>query len=1092
MNHEIRRTSAKLHRRLDLVAANRARESVSIEVFELQELGEPDVDAQRWLETADPAAWQPIPLGSTWGRPRVDVILRNRFTVPSRWSDDERSEVRLRLPIGWAGDFSHPEALVHVDGVPLAACDRHHQEIVLPDRYCDGAAHQLVLHGWTGGVPEVMGPRRAKPPLVMSECSVELVDRGVARFESLARVALGVADELDVDDPDQAGLYDALDAAFLTLDTREPLGDRFFESAGRAEKQLRAFIQGLGPALPVDVFAIGHAHIDVAWLWRVSQTRRKAVRTFHNVLALMKEFSEFRFTQSQPQLYDFVRRDSPELFAAIGEQVAAGRWEPIGGMWVEADCNLTGAEALARQFLLGRQFFADHFGPEAESRVLWLPDVFGYAWNLPQLIKAAGLDYFFTIKISWSQYNRIPYDSFWWQGLDGTSVLTHFSPTPNDAHPAWATYNAEARPVDVLETWRHYRQREARSADGAAGPMLMSYGHGDGGGGPTREMVENLIELESFPSTPRVRTTTVGAFFAELEKVGDRLPVWNGELYLEYHRGTYTSQAATKWGNRRGEFGLHNAEFLAAWARVLTGADYPATRLTEAWKLLCLNQFHDIIPGSSIGEVYQDTAVDHRRIGAITSDIVAEAATALSQVLPEPTNVVVVNPNPVPVTDLVFLSDGDPAGRELVDSRLVDGSIWMSGRHQRIDGGRLLDLGTIPAYGLRALAASADVVGVQASSGAESTSVEVRSIGNGFEMVNSQVRVVLDGDGQVTELIDLDVGRSVMPAGEVGNRLQAFEDRPLDFDAWDIEIYYEDRQWAPEPAHSARIVESGPLRVAVLFERRLGSSTIAQTVTLRHSSKRIDFVTDIDWHERHTLLKVAFPVDVHADHATFDIQWGNVARPVHMNTSWNWAQFETCAHKWVDLSEGDFGVSLLNDGKYGHDIRDNMLRLTLLRSPGAPDPTADTGHHHFTYSILPHSGDWRSSTETSDGAASTVAEAYALNNPLLVLAATPRPDTAPRSVPPSVSSPVPLIAVDRPNVLVETIKWAEDGGGLIVRLYENERCRGPVRATVAFPFEQVESVDLLERPVDAPPIEPMIDGFEFTIGPYQIRTFRIT
>ena len=1087
MNHEIRRTSPKLRQRLDLVSAHRARETVPIEVFELQELSGPEIDPLTWLETADPSGWQPIPWGSTWGRPRTDFVLRSRFRVPDRWADDaETGAVRLRLAIGRAGDFSHPEALVHIDGVPLAACDRHHQELRLPARFCDGAGHELVLHGWTGGVPEVMGPRKPRPPLVMGHCSIDRVDQGVARFESLARVALGVADELDIDDPARAGLLDALDAAFLTLDTREPLDDRFHESAARAEKQLRTAIEATGPALPVEVFAIGHAHIDVAWLWTVAQARRKAGRTFHNVLALMDEFHDFHFTQSQPQLYDYIRRDHPELFTAIGEQVTAGRWEPIGGMWVEADCNLTGSEALARQFLLGRRFFAVHFGPETESPVLWLPDVFGYAWNLPQLIKAAGLDYFFTIKISWSQYNRLPYDSFWWQGLDGTCVLTHFSPTPNDSHPAWATYNAEARPVDVLDTWRHYRQREVRSADGAAA-MLMSYGHGDGGGGPTREMIENLAELGDFPSMPRTRTTTVKAFFTELEKVADRLPVWNGELYLECHRGTYTSQGATKWGNRRAEFGLHNAEFVASWARLLTGADYPADLLTEAWKLLCLNQFHDIIPGSSIGEVYEDTAADHRRIETIVATLVDEAVQSLARTLPT-TEVVVVNPNPVAVSDLVFLADGEVGRTPTPDGDLVDIETGATVRHQRVDGGRLLALDAIPAYGLKAIGASDAAVAAEKPGSSAATPVDVTELDDGFELANDHLRAVLDGNGQLIELVDLDLDRPILPAGEVGNRLQLFEDRPFDFDAWDIEIYYEDRQWAPEQAHSARIVESGPLRGAIRFERRLGAGTITQTVMLRHNSRRLDFVTDVDWRERHTLLKVAFPVDVHADHATFDIQWGNVARPIHTNTSWNWAQFETCAHKWADLSEGDFGVSLLNDGKYGHDVRGNVLRLTLLRSPGAPDPKADEGLHHFTYSILPHRGDWRSGTAPgADGHGSTVAEAYALNNPPLAVAVDERSADEPDPRP----VPVPLIDVDRANVLVETIKWAEDGDDLIVRLFENERRRGPVRATVGFPVAAIEEVDLLERPRPSTSMERTADGFCFTIAPYQIRTFRI-
>ena len=346
--------------------------------------------------------------------------------------------------------------------------------------------------------------------------------------------------------PARHHLYSALDEAVLALDLLFPIGDGFFGSVLDAYKILQRGVEAAGPPLNVDITAVGHAHIDVAWLWTLGQTRQKAGRSFHTVLRLMEQFPEFRFVQSQPQLYEYVRKDFPALFDAIKKRVAQDRWEPLGGMWVEADCNLTGGELLVRQFLLGRTFFREHFGDDAETPVLWLPDVFGYAWNLPQLIKEAGLEYFFTIKIGWSQYNRLPYDAFWWQGIDGTRVLTHFSTTkdPNSAHTA--TYNADASPGQTLGTWLNFQGKDHWSP-GTNPTLLMSYGWGDGGGGPTREMIENIRVMADFPATPRIQPGSVHAFFQKLEReVGEHLPVWNGELYLEYHRGTYTTHAEIK------------------------------------------------------------------------------------------------------------------------------------------------------------------------------------------------------------------------------------------------------------------------------------------------------------------------------------------------------------------------------------------------------------------------------------------------------------------------------------------------------------------------------------------------------------------
>ncbi|MFH1926732.1 MAG: glycoside hydrolase family 38 C-terminal domain-containing protein, partial [Chloroflexota bacterium] len=777
-----------------------------------------------------------------------------------------------------------------------------------------------------------------------------------------------VADHLSENDPARGHLYTALVEAFNVLDTREgarrdardpdrqmhpggarrdardpdrqpdreearrdardpgrqpdrvhpctppptPFGDRFYASVPLAHTILRQGISQAGPPLDVSISAAGHAHIDVAWLWTLGQTRRKAGRTFHNVVRLMEQFPQFRFSQSQPQLYDFVREDYPELFALIKQRVRDGRWEPLGGMWVEADCNISGGESLARQFLLGRAFFRRHFGIDAEAPVLWLPDVFGYSWNLPQLIKEAGLRYFFTIKIGWNQYNRLPYDSFWWQGLDGTRVLTHFSTTRGSSGVHASTYNADASPEQTIETWRNFQQKDW-GKPGTAPPLLMAFGYGDGGGGPTREMLENIREMGEFPSTPRIACSSVGEFFQKLETdVGDRLPTWNGELYLENHRGTYTTQSRNKRANRQSEFLLHDAEFLAAMAStVQPDYRYPHPDLHRAWELTCLNQFHDIIPGSSIHEVYVESQQQYAEIRKIAGRVREDALTAIAQKLEA--DILLVNPTSFSRRDPVL------CGHDLVQScrdlALGTGSDLenLTLQHsdgtrvsvQPVDGGFLLDAGELPPYTVVPL-----FLVTGSPSGIQQEHPNAGPTATPTLLENGHLRVELDPAGEIVRIYDKLSHRDVLPAGGIANQFLAFEDRPLNPDAWDVDIFYDDKMWLAEPADSVRVVESGPLRATLEVRRRILNSEFVQRISLTHNSARLDFDTLIQWRERHILLKAAFPADVLSPTATYEIQWGNVQRPTHRNTSWDWARFETCAQKWVDLSEGDYGLSL--------------------------------------------------------------------------------------------------------------------------------------------------------------------------------------
>jgi alpha-mannosidase len=1042
--HKMRWTAQKIAHRLALIEPLVYRQRVTLPLFRFTTLTAPDpgpIQPPPVAPDVDDSGWPLLEYGQYWAGADVNFVLRGSFQFPAEW--DAALPTALYLPLGEPGSFSHPEALLYVDGAAYAACDRHHQEVLLPAACCDGQRHTLALHGWTGNWSQ---PQR----LFLEDCELVQIDQPTRDFVAAARVALGVAQTLDENEPARGYLLNALNAAFNILDTLEPLGAAFYDSVAPALDVLGQGIAQAGPPLDVSVSATGHAHIDVAWLWTLGQTRRKAGRTFHTVTRLMEQFPDYHFVQSQPQLYDYVRQDYPALFEAIKELAAAGRWEPIGGMWVEADCNISGPESLARQFLLGRTFFREQFGVDAESPVLWLPDVFGYAWSLPQLIKLAGLDYFFTIKIGWNQYNRLPYDSFWWQGLDGTSVLTHFS-TANWPGRQGGNYNCGATPGETLGTWINFQQKESQR------DILMSFGYGDGGGGPTREMLENLRAMAAFPATPRVQQRPVKDFFRDLEaQSGENLPTWNGELYLEIHRGTYTTQSRNKRANRKSEFLLHDAEFLAAQAALLDARfAYPTEQLRHAWELVCLNQFHDIIPGSSITAVYADSQRQYAEVAEIGTAVRDSALAALAA--QAGAAVVIANPTSFVRDDLAFL----PWHVELTGHlERADGQPVLM---QPADEGTWVSAGALPPYSVTLLRLAEGTAGMPETGLSAAPSL----------LENNYVRVEINSAGDVTRIYDKVAAREVLAPGAVGGQMQAFEDRPLNWDAWDVDIFYDDRMWLAEPADSVRVVEAGPLRAVVEVRRRILNSDYVQHIALAHNSARIDFDTRIDWRERHVMLKAAFPVDILSPAAAFEIQWGSVQRPTHRNTSWDWARFETAAQKWVDLSEGGYGVSLLNDCKYGHDIRDNVIRISLLRSPTEPDPQADQGEHRFAYSLLPHIGplDER-----------TAAAAYALNDPLLAAKGT---HEASQGVP----LPPSLIISDRANVIIETVKQAEDGQGLIVRLYESQRQRGPVTLTAGFALKAAWRTNLLEDNQDSISIRG--SSLSLNLRPFEIVTLRL-
>lgn len=1046
MRHKTYWTPQKIARRLTLIEQLDYRQRHPIPPFKYQALASPD-DAPPIDPAIDDSSWQTIPAFTYWGQWKTDFILRTSFTVPADW--DKNIPVSLYMPLGDSGDFSHPESLAYIDGKPYASIDRHHHEILLPDSVKDGKTHQLALHGWTG----LGGWQGAIPntQLFMKDCAVVQIDQATREFIAVARVALDVTKQLDDNDTVKGRLYNALDEAFKILDTRDPIGtEDFYQTVPAALETLKAGIGASGTAMDVDIIGVGHAHIDVAWLWTLGQTRRKVARTFSNVLRLMEQYPDYHFSQSQPQLYKYTEMNYPEIFEGIKERVKEGRWELMGGTWVEPDCNAIGAESLARQFLLGRGYFRKHFG-DVDTPVLWLPDTFGYSWALPQLIKQAGMEYFITHKMSWNQYNHMPHQILWWQGIDGTKVLTHFLTTVSewnsDLLPHATTYNGIVSAYEVFSTWNNFRQKDAHNE------LITAYGYGDGGGGPTREMLENVEQFKNHPGAPRVRPGTVREFMERLEdEHGDDLPTWNGEFYLEYHRGTLTSQARNKWNNRKSEFLLHDAEFVAAYAAMLGNFEYPHESLNEAWELVCLNQFHDILPGSSITPVYEDSCIDYNQIRQLATNVRDQAISALAKSVSG--DVIAINPTSFGGSRIGLLEDETVALSRAGEDVLT----------QATAGGTLVALENLAPFSVTSLSKTGNTASMD-------TGLFIRKDGDSIFMENALIRYVFNDVGEFTSIYDIEARREIIEAGKTANQLLAFEDRPMDFDAWDIDIYFEDRMEHMRDVQSLEIIEEGPIRVGIEIKRNYRSSTLVQRIYLTYNSKRVDFDTWIDWHEHHIFIKAGFPVDILSTTATYEIQWGNVERPTHRNTSWDWAKFETAAQKWADLSEGNYGVAILNDSKYAYEAKNNEFRISLLKSATNPDPIADQGEHRMVYSLLPHIGDWREQV---------IEQAYDLNDPIIL-----------RTVSGGDGSDTmqSLVSVDSANVTIETVKLAEDGNGIIVRLYENHRNRGSATIQAGFALAGAYHCNLLEENEDELTVTD--NSVSLSIRPYQIATLRL-
>ncbi len=969
--------------------------------------------------------------------------------------------VELNISTGKEGewDATNPQIAAYINGCLRQGLDVNHRNLRLTEKFVSGEHFRVNLLVYTGEHGFI------------SEWSSKLrgIDERVRNFYYDILIPWQCLDLMNKDSREYGCLLRLLNDTVNILDFRGQNKERLLKTIEEAEDFLQKGILEL-PKTEITASCIGHTHIDVAWLWTLKVTQEKAARSFSTVLNLMERYPEYLFMSSQPQLYLYVKKNQPKLYERIREKVKEGRWEAEGAMFLEADCNLTSGESLVRQIVYGKQFFHKEFG--VDNTIMWLPDVFGYSAAFPQIMKKCGVRSFMTTKISWNETNKIPFDSFWWEGIDGTKILTHFITTRdytnegkliatnNEFTTAFSTnYNGYIHPSQIKGAWQRYQQKDLNDN------VLISFGYGDGGGGPTEEMLETARRLQDGRfGCPRVKIEKAGAFFDRLHKTAEKenFPVWSGELYLEYHRGTYTSMANMKRANRKSEFALLNAETWSVLAERYGSVPYPKKELMECWEILMRNQFHDILPGSAIAEVYEDSVKEYEKLQSILKKITQLSLKALTeQVHAEYGNLVVFNGNGMEIDGIAVIPE-DIFQKNDIGVLECDGEYYPIQRTK--DGTGIFYGRKIPAKGWKTFKAVGKHISVQKKQ---------KFFYSDQKIETPFYRMKWNEKGQITSLYDLREDRELIKKGCCANVLMTFEDKPHQFDNWNIFEYYKEKKWQIEELISAKVTENGPVRIALEFLWKYFDSTITETFYFYADSPRIDICGNIDWREDQILLKAVFPLELNARDAVYEIQYGNVKRSTTKNTSWEQARFEVCFQKWMDISEYGYGVSFLTDCKYGVSVDESVIGLTLLKSGCYPNPEADRGIHKFTYSVFPHKGDWQS--------AGTVREAYELNNPLQVCIKGTQSGNLERCH--------ETMSISEKNIVAEVLKKSEDEKSEVWRLYECQNRRTKVKLSFPEEVEQIKICNMLEE------VESVLNihdtEYWLEILPFEIITLKI-
>lgn len=983
----------------------------------------------------------PMPVGTRWGAKWEYGWFNGQVTLPP-----EAAGQRIVLVVDVGGDSA-----VYVNGVAVGEANPHHpwmrheqrwtiyHELLLSLNGVPGETYDVLIEGYAGHGPMVAyaGPtppgRETVPEPPPQQVALGRTTFGIWQ-EEVYQLAIDVRTLFEVRealDPESlrvqeidAGLRD-----FTVIVDFELPNDEMLQTVRVARERLKPLLECVNGSTAPTLYAFGHAHIDVAWLWPLAETERKMLRTLANQFALMELYPEFKFLQSQPHLYWMMQKSYPEMYERAKAAIAKGQLIPEGGMWVEADTNISGGESLIRQFIHGKRFFKQEFGIDCE--LMWLPDVFGYSGAMPQIMKGCGIKYFSTQKIFWA-YNggeTFPLNTFWWEGIDGSQILVHLH---ND-------YNSMTNPASAIQRWKERVQKDGFST------RLMPFGFGDGGGGPTRNHLEFALRQKNLEGAPRVVIASPIDYFKDQEKksVPGR---YVGELYFQAHRGTYTSQARTKRGNRKSEFALREAEMWSVAAAALKGWAFPLSTMDAAWKRVLLNQFHDIIPGSSIHRVYEEAEASYAECIRTANEVTTQAAAAL--VADNAKALTVFNSLSWPRKLLVELPQGWN-GAKGADGFLPTQTVAGNGAR------KVFVQVTTPACGWTTI-----------------YHADPLAWGNGLKatptlLENDLLRIEFNDKGEIVSIWDKETDREW--AKGLCNSLKMYKDVPTGWDAWDLDSMYEQTPVALDEPAQVQVLSSGPLMVQLRVTRKLHNSPMTQIITLRQGSRRVDFHTVLDWQESHKLLKVNFPVDVYNKEALHEIQFGHIARPTHKSRPFDADRFEVSMHKWSALTEAHRGFAVLNDCKYGVNVADNSINLTLLKSALAPDMTADRGHQEFTYALYLWNG-----TLPDSG---LVQEGYDLNVASLTA--------------PGEGGSGSLFSVGAPNVIIDTVKPAEDGSGdVVVRLYESMRTATRCTLSTSLPFGAAAQTNMLEEQecdLDINNGQIVLD-----FHPFEVKTVRLT
>ena len=979
--------------------------------------------------------WRTIRVGEQWGGKRASAFFRRRVEIPQALAG---RKVVLRIYVG--GD-----SLLFVNGRPYHGLDPFRHEVPLCDAARAGECLDLLIESY---VSYHAGDTKVHDFAIAELAGVDEAVR--AAYWDLWAVAK-MLEIADLDAPLRQFIESNLWEAMKLVPLQEADAARFRQAALDAQRRVRETVYA-SDRFGVEglMHLVGHSHLDVVFMWPYKEFLRKIGRTHATMLRLMEQYDEFKFCQSQAKIYADMKRCYPDLFEQVKRRVAEGRWEPIGAFWVEPDCNLVSGESFVRQILHGQRFFRDEFG--MTSRTCWQPDVFGLSWALPQILARSGVEYFLTNKmVPWNDTNPWRLNTFWWEGMDGSRVLGIVPP---------GHFIGTVDPDVIDQQWRNFADRDT------IGQTLHVYGWGDGGGGPDPEMIESGRRYAAMPGLVPMKFSSAEEAF---DRIAERarqaeIPVLRDEIYLEAHRGSLTNKGRLKKLNRRSELLYREAELLAAlaWA---DGADYPAGALDEGWKELLTAQFHDSLPGTHVGEVYGDLLADYEKITGIGQLVRCDALACLAgpaAPAAQADAVVVFNSQMYRRDDHLLLPADWASGRAVADAA---GRVLPQQDVVGLDGsaGRCVRVPPVPSVGFRVLRL------VEAKHRPKDTPAVCAT---DRTLENEHLLAEFDGSGRVVSLLDKRSGRAVLAAGQAANEFQLYEDTPGKYDAWDIVATYKDHPIDISAGGELAVDESGPVRASLRLVRRVGGSRIVQRICLYAGGDELVFETRVEWVERQRLLKVAFPVDVNADHFTCDIAYGSMPRPTRPRNPYERARFEVCAHQWMDLSEAGCGVSILNDCKYGCDAVGNVLRLTLLKGSIHPDPDADRETHEFTYTIYPHAGGWREG--------GTIARAMNLNAPLL---AQPAAAAAVK-----VADGLSLVSCDAPNLTLEAVKRSEDGEHLVLRLAERHNARTKALLRLARPAARAWACDLMEKPEAELPAGP--DGVGLAARPREIVTVR--